>query len=331
MEEKEIKKGEIIIYKTPQGPALDVKLEKETVWLTQEQISRLFGTQRPAITKHLKNIFEDGELKEKSACSILEHTAKDGKTYQTQFYNLDAIVSVGYRVNSKSATQFRIWATRTLKEYLIKGYAINKKRLILQEEKLKEVQQEIRLLQEKSKHPLLAGQEQEILNLLADYSKTLTLLEGYDKKEIILRTGGVGRFVLTYEEAVKIIIAIKKDLLAKKQGSQLFGQEPDDKLKSIIGNIYQSLDGKGVYPSFEEKAAHLLYFAVKDHPFVDGNKRIASFLFVYLLDRNQKLYNKNGERKINDNALTILTLLIAASSPSEKDILIKLITNLISN
>jgi prophage maintenance system killer protein len=328
MEEKEIKKGEIIIYKTPQGPVLDVKLEKETVWLTQEQISRLFNAERSVITKHLGNIFDSGELVEKSNVQFL-HIAGSDKS--VRFYNLDAIISVGYRVNSKNATQFRVWATRTLKDHLIKGYTVNKKRLLLQEEKLKEVQQEIRLLQEKAKHPLLAGQEQEILNLLADYSKTLTLLEGYDKKDILLRTGGAGRFILTYEEAVKVIAAIKKDLLAKKQGSQLFGQEPDDKLKSIIGNVYQSLDGKGVYPSFEEKVAHFLYFAIKDHPFVDGNKRIASFLSVYLLDRNQKLYNKDGQKKINDNALTVLTLLIAASSPTEKDILIKLITNLISN
>jgi prophage maintenance system killer protein len=328
--EKEIKKGEIIIYKSAKGPEIEVKVEKETVWLTQEQISQLFGTQRPAITKHLRNIFKDKELDEKSVCSILEHTAKDGKIYKTQFYNLDAIISIGYRVNSKNATQFRVWATRTLKDHLVRGYTIDKKRLLLQEDKLKEVQQEIRLLQEKAKHPLLAGQEQEILRLLADYSKTLTLLDKYDRRDIFLRAGGTGRFILTYEEAVKVVAAIKKDLLAKKQGSQLFGQETDDKFRSIIGNVYQSLDGKGVYPSFEEKAAHFLYFSVKDHPFIDGNKRVASFLFVYLLDRNQKLYDKSGERKINDNALTVLTLLIAASLPSEKDILIKLITNLIN-
>lgn len=327
MQDKEIKKGEIIIYKSAKGPEILVKVEQETVWLTQEQIGQLFNAERSVITKHLKNIFDSGELAEKSNVHFL-HIANSDKP--VKLYSLDAIISVGYRVNSKNATQFRVWATRTLKDHLIKGYTINKKRLLLQEEKLKEVQQEIRLLQEKAKHPLLAGQEQEILNLLADYSKTLTLLEGYDKKDISLQVSCAGRFILTYEEAVKVIAAIKKDLLAKKQGSQLFGQEPDDKLKSIIGNIYQSLDGKGVYPSFEEKAAHFLYFAIKDHPFVDGNKRIASFLFIYLLDRNQKLYNKNGERKINDNALTVLSLLIATSSPTEKDILIKLITNLIN-
>jgi prophage maintenance system killer protein len=327
MEEKETKKGEIVIYKTSQGPALDVKLEKETVWLTQEQISRLFDAERSVITKHFKNIFKTGELSEKSNVHFL-HIPNSDKP--VKFYNLDAIISVGYRVNSKNATQFRIWATRTLKDYLIKGYLINKKRLLDSQKKLEELQGAINFLQEKSRHHLLSGQEQEILRLLADYSKTLSLLEQYDKKDISLRAGGAGRFVLTHEEAAKVIAAVKKDLLAKKQGSQLFGQETDDKFKSIIGNIYQSLDGKGVYPSFEEKAAHFLYFVIKDHPFVDGNKRIASFLFVYLLDRNQKLYGKDGQRKINDNALTVLSLLIATSSPSEKDILIKLITNLIS-
>jgi prophage maintenance system killer protein len=330
MAEKEIKKGEIIIYKSSRGPEIEVKIEKETVWLTQEQISRLFGIERSVITKHLKNVFKEGELKQDSVCANFAHTAADGKTYKTQFYSLDAVVSVGYRVNSKSATQFRIWATRTLKDYLIKGYAVNKKRLLNSQDKLEELQGTINFLQEKSRHHLLSGQEQEILHLLSDYSKTLTLLNKYDKNNLSLLSLGVGRFILTYEEACKVIAAVKKDLISKNEASSLFGQEYEDKFNSIIGNIYQSLDNRGVYPSIEEKAAHFLYFTVKDHPFVDGNKRIASFLFIYFLDRNQRLYNENGERKINDNALTVLTLLIAASDPEEKDILIKLTTNLIS-
>lgn len=330
MKENEIKKGEIIIYKSTKGPEIKVKLEKETVWLTQEQISLLFGTKRPAVTKHLKNIFESGELKEKSVCSILEHTAADGKVYKTQFYNLDAIISVGYRVNSKRATQFRVWATKTLKDFLVKGYAVNKKRLLGSQEKLKELQGAISFLQEKSRHQLLVGQEQEILHLLSNYSKTLTLLGKYDKKDISLQKGAGGKFILKYEEARAVIDAIKKELLSKKEASELFGQEYEEKFKGILGNIHQSFGGKELYPSIEEKAAHFLYFAVKDHPFVDGNKRIASFLFVYFLDRNQRLYDKSGESKINDSALTVLALLIAASDPKEKDILIKLITNLIS-
>lgn len=328
---EQTKKGEIVIYKALKGEArVEVRLEKETVWLTQAQIAALFGTQRPAVTKHLNNIFKSRELNGKSVSSILEHTAADGKKYKTQFYNLDAIISVGYRVNSGRATQFRIWATRILKNHLIKGYTINEKRLSEAKEKFQELKIAITFLQEKSRDKLLAGQEQEILRLLSNYSKTLTLLDRYDKKNLSLQRGGKGSFVLKYKEAVRVIIAVKKDLVSKKEASELFGREYEKKFEGILGNIYQSLGGKELYPSIEEKAAHFLYFAVKDHPFVDGNKRIASFLFVYFLDRNKYLYQESGEKKINNNALVVLTLLIAVSDPKEKDIMIKLITNLIS-
>jgi len=327
MEEKKQNKGEIIIYRSSKGPEIEVKLEKETVWLTQEQISRLFGAERSVITKHLNNIFDSGELPSKSNVQKM-HIAKSDKP--VSFYNLDCIVSVGYRVNSKRATQFRIWATKTLKGYLVKGYIINEKRLLLQKEKLKEIQQTISFLQGKSKNQLLSGQGQEILRLLSSYSKTLTLLNGYDKNNLFFQKKGKVKFVLNYEEAIKVISAIKKDLIIKKEASQLFGQEYEGKLKAILGAICQTCGGKELYSSIEEKAAHFLYFAVKDHPFIDGNKRIASFLFIYFLDRNEYLYKENGEKKIGDNALTVLTLLIAVSSPKEKDIIIKLITNLIS-
>jgi death-on-curing family protein len=326
---KEFKKGEIVIYKSKQGPQLEIRLEKDTVWLTQKQIALFFDTQRPAITKHLNNIFKSNELNKNSVSSILEHTASDGKVYKVQFYNLDAIISIGYRVNSKRATQFRVWATRILKEYLIKGYAINEKRLLQTRNQLKELQNAISFLQEKSEHELLTGQEQEILNLLANYSKTLTLLEQYDKERVILIKKAKGKFILKYDEARRVIDEIKKDLMLKKEASDLFGQENSDKFKGILGNIYQTFDKKELYSSLEEKAAHLLYFVIKDHPFIDGNKRIASFLFVYFLDKNNYLYRKNGERKINDNALVALALLIAISNPRDKDILIKLITNLL--
>ena len=330
MKKQEIKKGEIVIYKSKEGPKLDVRLEKETVWLTQKQIAMLFDTQRPAITKHLNNIFRSGELDKNSVSSILEHTAADGKVYKTQFYNLDAIISVGYRVNSKRATQFRIWATKTLKEHLIKGYTINEKRLLQVKNQLQELQSAISFLQEKSKHNLLAGQEQEILNLLADYSKTLTLLEQYDKEKLNLIRKTKSKFQLKYEETIKVINGIKNDLINKNEAGDLFGREVNNKLKDILGNIYQTFGKKELYPSLEEKAAHLLYFIIKDHPFVDGNKRIASFLFVYFLDKNNFLYRHNGEKKINDNALTALALLIAVSNPKDKEILIKITTNLLN-
>jgi prophage maintenance system killer protein len=336
MKQQEFKKGEIFIYKSKDGPELKVYLEEDTIWLTQAQIALLFGTQRPAITKHLKNIFTTGELNEKVVSSILEHTTQHGaikgktQTKNVKFYNLDAIISIGYRINSKRATQFRIWATKTLKEHLVKGYTINVKRLSQAKNQLQELQSAISFLQEKSKHELLAGQKQEILNLLASYSKTLTLLEQYDKEKLSLISKSKGKFVLKYEEAKNVISKIKEELIAKKEASALFGQENKEKLDGIIGSIYQTFDRKELYPSLEVKAAHLLYFIIKDHPFVDGNKRIASFLFVYFLDKNNFLYRSAGEKKINDNALTALALLIAVSDPKEKDKLIKIITHLLA-
>ncbi|MCX6736568.1 MAG: virulence protein RhuM/Fic/DOC family protein [Candidatus Parcubacteria bacterium] len=327
---KEIKKGEIIIYKTSDGPNLDVRLDKETVWLTQNQIAILFDTQRPAITKHLNNIFESKELDKNSVSSILEHTASDGKKYKTQFYSLDAIISVGYRVNSKRATQFRVWATRTLKNYLVKGYAVNEKRLLEAENKFNELQTTVDFLRQKSKYELMTDQEQEILNLLGDYAKTLTLLGQYDNEKVVLSKKGKGKFALDHPEAIRVIQEIKKDLASRQEASDFFGTDAQGKLQGILGNILQTFDKKELYPSIEEKAAHLLYFIIKDHPFIDGNKRIASFLFVYFLDRNRYLYKENGEKKINDNALTALTLLMAISDPREKDKLIKIVTNLLS-
>jgi death-on-curing family protein len=305
-------------------------LEKNTVWLDAHLIAQLFDVNRPAIVKHINNIYKTGELDKKSTCSILEQVAADGKIRKMNLYNLDMIISVGYRVNSKRATQFRIWATKTLKEHLVKGYTINEKRLLQAKNQFKELQGAISFLQEKSKHKLLAEQEQEIFDLLANYSRTLTLLEQYDKEKLSLIKNTKGKFILKYEEAINVISKIKEDLITKKETSDLFGQENSDKFKGILGNIYQTFDRKELYPSLEEKSAHLLYFIIKDHPFVDGNKRIASFLFVYYLDKNNFLYRKTGEKKINDNTLTALALLIAISDPSEKDKLIKIITNLLA-
>jgi len=328
--EKESRKGEIIIYQTPDKKIkIDVSLKNETIWLTQEQIAVVFGSERSVVTKHIRNILKDGELDENSVCAIFAHTAPDGKTYKTKFYNLDLIISVGYRVNSKRATQFRVWATKTLKDYLVKGYAVNEKRLLEAENKFKELQNAVDFLRQKSKHELLAGQEQEILNLLGDYSKTLTLLEQYDTEKVTLPKGGKGKFVLDNTIAQKVITEIKKELINKKEASDLFGVDPQNRLSGILGNLLQTFDKKKLYPSIEEKASHLLYFIIKDHPFVDGNKRIASFLFVYFLDKNKYLYRENGEKKINDNALTALSLLIAISDPKEKDKLVKITTNLI--
>ena len=326
MENKDYKNGEIVIYKTPQGPQLDVKLKRQSVWLTQAQIAYLFNIERSVITKHANNIFKDKELTEKRNVQKMHipHSDKPVK-----FYSLDLILSVGYRVNSQRATQFRIWATKTLKQHLIKGYTINKKRLLKKSEELKQLQKTITFLQEKSQHRLLTGQAKGILDLLTDYSKSLTLLEQYDKQRFPLIKGKGAKFILEYQQAQIVISQLKSQLQGKKEASELFGQENSAKFESIIKNLFQTFDGKELYRTIEEKAAHLLYLTIKDHPFNDGNKRIGSFLFIYFLDKNQYLDKVTGERKINDNALVSLALLIAVSEPKEKEIMIKIIINLL--
>ena len=320
-------KGQVIIYKSSKGPELEVRLKEETVWLNQAQIAMLFDAERSVITKHLRNIFKSGELEEKSNVQNL-HIAGSDKS--VKFYNLDAIISVGYRVNSKRATQFRIWATKTLKSHLVKGYTINEKRLLEQAHQLKDLQAAILFLQKKSQHKLLKDQTQEILDLLSRYAKSLSLLEQYDKNTLHTPKGAKAVFVLSYEHSQEVIKNIKTELLSRKEASDLFGKEVGGKFEGIVKGLCQTFGGKEVYKTIEEKASHLLYLTIKDHPFVDGNKRIASFLFVYFLDKNNYLYKNNSERKINDNALASLALLTAISDPKEKDIMVKLIMNLLS-
>ena len=328
--EKEIKKGEIIIYQSADKKVrIDVNLDQDTVWLTQDRMAELLGKGRSTIAEHILNVFKERELDKNSVCRDFRRTGKDGKEYEVQHYNLDVIISVGYRVKSLQGTKFRIWATNTLKNYLVKGYAINEKRLLEANSKFNELQEAIDFLRKKSKYDLLAGQEQEILDLLSSYSKTLTLLEQYDKEKVALVKNGKGKFILTYEDVLKVINALKNELVTKEEACEFFGIENSDKLKGIVGNLYQTFDKKELYFSIEEKAAHLLYFIIKDHPLVDGNKRTGAFLFVYFLDRNNYLYKESGERKINDNALTALALLIAVSDRQEKDKLVKIVTNLL--
>lgn len=323
-------KGGVVIYRAKGGRMeLEVKLERETVWLSQKQIAQLFGTQRPAITKHLNNIFKSGELKEKTVCSVLEHTAEDGKAYKTAFYNLDAIISVGYRVNSQRATQFRIWATRVLKSYLVRGYALNQKRLIEQSKRFQELQRAISFIKEKSKYSQLEGQTKELLNIVNDYAKSLTILYQYDQKKIPLYKGKKPKFVLTYEEALRIINSLRGKLAKKQEASDLFGQEYRDKFKSIVGALSQTFDSKELYSSIDEKGANLLYLIIKDHPFADGNKRIASVLFLYFLGKNHYLFSQTGQRKISDNTMVALALLVAESNPEEKETMIRIIINLL--
>ena len=327
MKNEELKKGEIIIYKTKGGLLIDVRLQKESVWLTQKQMSELFDTERSVITKHLRNIFSSGELEEKSVCALFAHTAADGKKYQTLYYNLDAIISIGYRVNSKRGTQFRIWSTNILRKHLVDGYTINKKRLKSQQNKILELQNTIRLL---GNIVLLEGVSDEakgIVQIISEYTRALSLLDDFDHQNLIVPKGTKKtKYRLTYEEARSIIEQMKK----KFRDSVLAGQEKDKSFQGSIGAIYQTFDEEDVYPTVEEKAAHLLYFITKNHSFIDGNKRIAAALFIYFLQKNGILLFKDGRKRIDDNALVALTLMIAASKPSEKDIMIKVILNLLS-
>lgn len=327
---KKFSKGEIIIYKPSKNEVeLKVRFEDETVWLSLNQIAELFGRDKSVISRHLRNIFEEGELFKDSVVAKIATTAADGKTYQVEFYSLDAIISVGYRVNSQRATQFRIWATKILKNYLLQGYAVNEKRLLEANNKFNQLQETISFLQKKAKAKILQGQEKEILNLLADYSKTLSLLEKYDKSKLKAEAGKKAKFVLEYENCLNVILELKKNLISKKEAGDIFGNEVSCKFESIAKNLYQTFGGKELYKSIEAKAAHLLYLTIKDHPFTDGNKRVGSFLFVYFLDRNNYLYRRSGEKKINDNALTALALLIAESNPKEKEQMIALTSQLI--
>jgi len=331
---KNINKGDIIIYK-PKSKEVEirVRLEKETIWLALNEIATLFDTNKSGVSRHIKNIYKNKELNKKATVAKIATVQKEGSRgikRNIEYYNLDIILSVGYRVNSKQATQFRVWATRTLKQHILQGYTINQKRLLETQTKFKELQNAITFLQKKSRKKLLKGQEKEILDLLGEYSKTLSILEQYDKRKIKKAKGQKGKFVLTYDNCKDIIIKIKERLMTKKEASNFFGIEVEKKFESAVENLRQTFAKKELYRTIEEKAAHLLYLTIKDHPFIDGNKRIASFLFIYFLDKNDYLYRKNGEKKINDNALVALALLIAESNPKEKDILIGIVTNLIS-
>ena len=318
----------IIIYQSEDGKTqLDVKLEHETVWLTQKQIAELFGTKRPAISKHLKNIYTSEELTEESTCSILEHMGNNGRqSYNTKYYNLDAILSVGYRVNSKNATRFRQWANSVLKQYLVKGYAINEN---IRKHQIAELRQLIQVLGRAiQQQPAKTTDESNALfDVVVDYTYALDTLDNYDYQRLhIAKTTKEEPFHATYENAMHEI-----DMLRQKfGGSVLFGNEKDDSFKSSIGQIYQTFDGTELYPSVEEKAAMLLYLVTKNHSFSDGNKRIAATLFLWFMNNNAILYRPDGTKRIADNTLVALTLMIAESKTEEKDVMVKVVVNLIN-
>lgn len=332
MTENRENKGEIIIYKADTGPELQVKLENETIWLSLQQMTDLFQRDKSVISRHIKNIYKGAELGQNSVVAFFATTGPDGKTYQVEHFNLDMIISVGYRVNSKRGTQFRIWATKRLRDFLLKGYLINEKRLQENQQlKLKELQQAVGLMQQALEVKRLEGYEKELLHIITDYTNTWITLNQFDSGNLSLdQVSKKSIKYLDYDQVKKAIERFKARLMKEKEASDLFGAEVGKKLAQVLGNIGHSFDNKDLYPSLDEKAAHVLYFAVKDHPFVDGNKRIGALLFLLFLINNNYLLNKKGEKKINDSALTALTLLVAASKPDQKGVMIKLIVNLIN-
>ncbi len=327
-------KDQIVIYKSD-GPnaSIEVQVQEESVWLNQEQLTELFGRDRTVVGRHIRNIFKEGELNEEEVCADFAHTTQHGaikgktQSKNVKHYNLDVIISVGYRIKSKRGTQFRIWANTILKDYLKKGYAINEKLLQEKTQQLQELKSVIKL-QEKvlAEYQLEPNESEGLLKVIANYSSALDILDDYDHQRLQLpQTGSKEVFQINYNEARKAIDQLGKQ--TKFEG--FFGKEKDESFKSSLSTIYQTFGGDDLYKTTEEKAAHLLYFVVKNHSFTDGNKRIAAFLFVWFLERNKLLYNSIGAKRISDNALVALTLMIAESNPNDKDMMIKVVVNLL--
>lgn len=320
--------SDIIIYEDG-NVNLELSVKDKTIWLDANDIASIFDVNRPAIVKHIGNIYKSEELDKKSTCSILEQLAKDGKKRKMNYYNLDMIISVGYRVNSKKATKFRRWATNVLNQYLLKGYALNKDKL--QQQKLIELEQTIQLIKQNLQNDALSVSEAKgFVEIVSNYAKSWALLQGYDDQSLeeVSQTKE-SKFILGLDEAKEAIAELKKTLIAKGEATQLFGQEKNEELQGNLLNIYQSYGGVDLLPSIESKAANLLYYIIKGHPFNDGNKRIGAYLFVLFLHKNGILYKPNGETKINDNALASIALLVAQSQPNQKEIIIKLVMNML--
>lgn len=325
-------KGEIVIYDSVEGRVqLEVTLEGGSLWLSHKSIAELLGKDVNTIAHHIAKIFEEEELKEIETSEIFSVMQKEGRRKirrEVKFYNLDLILSVGYRVNSKRGTAFRIWANNVLKEYLVKGYALNEKKLREKSEQLDALKQTMKLLNNVVESKALNSDEATgLLKVVTDYTYALDVLDRYDHQLLTIEgTSPKGKFDITYPAAMEAIWGLKE----KFGGSALFGNEKDESFRGSLAAIYQTFDGADLYPSVEEKAANLIYFVVKNHSFSDGNKRIAAFLFVWFLEKNAILYRADGGKRIADNALVALTLMIAESKPEEKDIMTKVVVNLIN-
>jgi len=317
--------GEIAVFVSENGETtVDVHLHGETVWLSQQQMQDLFQRERSVITKHINNVFKEGELSRDQVCAKFAHTAQDGKTYQVKYYNLDVIISVGYRVKSPQGTKFRIWATSVLKDHLIQGYTLNQKRLA--ERGVTEAGQMLGLLKNTLlSQQMITDEGRDVLDLVESYWRTWQLLWQYDEDSLpVPKKTGRTSVVLDASQARAAIRDLKQDLLAKQEATEIFGQERGGGFAGIIGTIYQTFAGQDLYPTIEDKAAHLLYFVIKDHPFVDGNKRIASFLFLLFLRMN------DNSLLFDPKTMVTLTLLVASSEADQKDLLVRLVVNLLT-
>lgn len=320
---------QVRIFTSSDGQArLEVALDEETVWLNQAQLAELFGTKRPAITKHLSNIYKSGELIEENTCSILEHMADHGQRYRTKHYNLDAIISVGYRVSSIRATQFRQWATQVIKNHLVQGYTLNQRRLT---ERGIEFEQAVNLLSRTlTNQGLVSNEGEAVAQVISDYARSWSLLQGYDEQhlaEIGIKQPNMQPLEL--DEALRAIGELKQTLIAKREATELFGQLRGEGLTSALATIEQGFGDEFFYPNIATRAAHLLYFVIKNHPLADGNKRCGSFLFLWYLRRNAALLARPVEQLINDNTLVALALLVAESLPDQKTLMIRLIEHFI--
>jgi hypothetical protein len=316
--------GEIVIYQSVQGaPTIQVLFENDTLWLDQYQISELFDTDRTSIVRHIQNIYKTSELEERITCAKITQVQQEGErtvNRKIRIFNLDLIISVGYRVNSKQGTAFRIWANKIIKDHLVKGYTTNEKRLV-------ELQKTIKLVNRTIQSLGSDDQTKGIFEVLSEFSTALDILDDYDHQRLSLSDTPIqATFRISFEEAKFAVNELKK----RFGGSSLFGNEKDQSFKGSISAIDQTFDGIELYRSLEEKAAHLLYFVVKNHSFSDGNKRIAAWLFIWYLEKNKNLYLPDGSKRISENALVALTLLIAESKPEEKEMMINVVVNLIN-
>lgn len=323
----------VVIYQREGESVTEVRLEGGTVWLTQRQMAELFDTSSDNVGLHLKNIYGTGELEESTTTEDYSVVQREGRRQVTRVirhYNLDAIISVGYRVNSRQGTHFRIWANRVLRDHLVRGYSLNQRRLEAQQERIGQLQKTLTLFREGLIDQAGLTEARGLVSVITGYARTFVLLNQFDSE----RLGRDGfaeniRYLIDPADASAGIAALKADLVAKGEASDLFGRPKDESFEGLLGNIVQSFDGQFLYPSIEEQAANLLYLVIKNHPFTDGNKRIGAFLFIWFLRRNRHHLKSDGELKINDNALAAIALLVAQSDPRQKDLMVHLVMNLI--